>query len=105
MSLAKYLIEMQYHNSMQCGDDLEKVAVSVRSVAMSDLNDILEDIRKAWKGDPASTCLGKISSVQVDIMAESNRIARTAGVIKTIADNVRKAEIEAYRIATGRDYS
>ena len=105
MSLVKYLIEMQYQNSMQCAEDLEIIAGNVRSVSASDLNDMFGEISEAWKGEPAATCLGKMVNLQGDIIAEARRIARTAEVVKTIADNVKKAEMEAYRIATGRDYS
>lgn len=105
MSLVKYLIEMQYQNSMQCAEDLEIVAGNVRSVSTSDLDDMFKEISKSWKGEPAATCLGKMVNLQGDIIAEARRIASTAEVVKTIAENIRKAEIEAYRIATGRDYS
>ena len=60
MSLVKYLIEMQYQNSMQCAEDLEIIAGNVRSVSTSDLNDMFGEISKAWKGEPAATCLGKM---------------------------------------------
>ena len=102
MSIVTNLIEMQYQNSMQCVKDLENCAGAVKSVSLSDVNEIFENINAAWKGEPASNCLGKIMNLQGDILQDAQIIEKTADVVKTIADNVRSAELEAYRIATGR---
>ena len=104
MSLTTYLIEMQYQNSMRCAEDLEKCAEIISKVSASDVNDIFENVKGAWKGEPANTCLRKITNVQGDIGTDGKNIERAAEIVKTIAENVRRAELEAYRIATGRSY-
>ena len=105
MSIVTNLIEMQYQNSMRCANDLENCADVVRSVSLSDVNEIFENINAAWKGEPASTCLSKIMNLHGDILQDAGNIEKTADVVRTIAENVRKAELEAYRIATGRSYN
>lgn len=104
MSIGKKLIELEYQNSYQCARDLENCARVIKSVASSDIGEMISDISMAWKGDSADVCVRKTVVAQEDVKKDGENIERTAAVIRMIADNVRRAEITAYNLTHIRKY-
>ena len=104
MSIGRKLIELEYQNSYQCARDLENCARIIKSVASNDVGGMISDLNAAWSGDAASVCVRKTSGAQEDSRKDGENIARAATVIRTIADNVRKAEITAYNLTHTRKY-
>lgn len=104
MSFATLLIELQYQNSMQCARDLENCANVIRGVSTSDVSGIVSALGASWEGEAANLCIRKTTGLQGDIKKDADDLARTAQVIRTIADNVRRAELTAYNLAHKRRY-
>ena len=104
MDFATRIIELEYQNSIECANELEECSDLIRQVSSVDINDILESLQASWKGDAANACIRKVSGLNTELQKDVGKVEKTASVIRTIAENVRRAELTALSIAANRRY-
>lgn len=95
-------IYFNYNRAVQQADQLDNVATKLQNAANRDMEDILNNISKAWKSDSAPQYIKKGNKVEGDMLTSAHNLERIASAIRTIAERVRDSELEAWRIAHAR---
>ena len=96
-------IYFNYNKAMQQAGQLDDVARQLKQAADRDMEGILNDVYRVWKSDSAPQYIQKGQKVKGDIGAVSKNLNQIAAAIRTIAQRVRDAELEAWRIANERN--
>ena len=96
-------IYFNYDRAIRQANDLEGVAKKLKSAANTDMDNILNDINRAWKSDSTPQYLKKGQKLESDMITSANNLLKIATAIRTIAKTVRDAELRAWRIANDRD--
>ncbi len=96
-------IEMDFNLAKSKANELENIANSVSNVS-GNLSSTLEGVPNVWSATGSSTMyVQKGNEIAGQIQTSANNIQRTADTIRTIAQNVYNAEMEAVRIAEERE--
>lgn len=96
-------IYFNYNKAVQQAGQLDDVARQLKQAADRDMEGILNDVYRVWKSDSAPQYIQKGQKVQGDIGTASKNLSQIAKAIRTIAQRVRDAELEAWRIANERN--
>ncbi|MCI9670652.1 MAG: hypothetical protein HFF49_03760 [Lawsonibacter sp.] len=67
------------------------------------MENILNDVNSAWKSDSAPQYMKKGQKVEGDIRITAGNLENIAQAIRTIAQRIKEAELEAWRIANARN--
>ena len=102
MASSLWEINFNYNKAVKQSNDLKGVARDLANAANRDMEDILSEVDRVWKSDNSSQYIQKGQKVCRDIVDTSKRIEQIADAIRTIAERVRRAEMEAWRIANER---
>ena len=102
MSIARIYIEIFYQNAMQCARELDACANVIKGISTTDVSEMVSAMNGAWEGEAANICIRKTMGLQGDIRKDADDVARAAQVIRTIAENVRRAESMAVNLAHKR---
>lgn len=95
-------IYFNYNQAIQQAKQLEEVSRQLTDVANKDMEDLLNDVSSAWKSDSTPQYLRKCQKVEGDMHTTAENIKNIAVAIRTIAQRIRDAELEAWRIANER---
>ena len=95
-------IQFNYSQAIKQASTLESIAKGLDKRANNDLSGILNNVNSAWKSDSAPAYISKGNKVKTDILTTAKNLRAIASSIRTIAKNVRDAELEALRIAQER---
>lgn len=101
---SEWEIRCDFQNAINKAAELEGVASNLRSLANNDLEQSLQTLSNAWKGEAATAYIGKGNRLQERIVANAGKLDRTAQTIRTTAKRTYDAEMEALRIAREREY-
>lgn len=101
MSLAE--INFNYRKALKQASQLEDIARKVKNTSQNELQGILNQVNSAWQSDSAPDYLKKGRKVQTDIATISGNLRSIATTIRTVAQIIYEAELEAWRIAHERD--
>lgn len=104
MAKSLYQIQMDYTNAVRQADSLLEIADELKRTANSGLQDCISQISGNWTGTNATVYIDKCNSLQSKILQSSNKLQRTAEVIKKVAKNTYNAEMQARDIMTVRTY-
>ena len=96
-------IYFNYNRAVRQAAQLEEISRDLKNAADNDLENILGDISRAWKSDSAPQYISKGQKVKTDIGTTAKTLKETARAIRIIADRIRIAELEAWRIANERN--
>ncbi len=96
-------IYFNYNRAIKQARELDGVASKLRSAAHNDMDTVLNEVRNAWKSDSAPNYIRKGEKVRGDIEKTAKNLNNIAAAIRTIAERVRRAELEAWRIANTRN--
>ena len=92
-------INFNYERAIQQAERLEVLSVRLKRVAGQDMERLLNATRRTWQSESAPSYLRKGEKVEAEIQAMADELKKTARKIRTIAEQVRAAEMEARRIA------
>lgn len=95
-------IYFNYNRAIEQAKALENISKRLKTAASNTMEDILNDVHVAWKSDSTSQYIKKGQKVKGDIHTTANNLTNIARTIRTIAQRVRDAELEAWRIANER---
>ena len=93
-------MNFNYERAIQQAERLEILSARLKRVAGQDMERLLNVTRRAWQSDSAPSYLRKGEKTEAEIQSLADELKKTAGKIRTIAERVRAAEMEAIRIAT-----
>ena len=96
-------IYFNYNQAIQQAGRLETVAKNLKKAANDTMEGILNDINFAWKSDSAPQYIKKGQKVEGDILTTVGNIENVAQAIRVIAERIKEAELEAWRIANARN--
>lgn len=95
-------IYFNYEKAIGQAARLEDIAKRLTNAADVTMEGILGDIHSAWKSDSTTAYLKKGEKVGQDMHTTAKNLQNTAQAIRTIAERIRNAELEAWRIANER---
>ena len=96
-------INFNYRKALKQASQLENIARKVKNTSQNELQGILNQVHSAWQSDSAPDYLKKGKKVQTDITTISGNLTNIATTIRTVAQIIYEAELEAWRIAHERD--
>lgn len=92
-------IQLNYQKAIRQANQLEELADDLRNIANRNVDNALDQVAANWKGDSANMFLQKGNKAKNDLLSSARQLSNTAKAIRKAAENVRRAEIEAKRIA------
>ena len=95
-------IYFNYNQAIEQAKQLDEVAEQLTNAANRDMEDLLNDVSRAWKSDSAPQFLKKGQKVEGDMRTTARNLKNIASAIRTIAKRIREAELTAWRIANER---
>ncbi len=99
----EYQIKMDFSKAKQHAQKLDEVADSLSRLAGTELQNTLEGLNNEWQGDNAVKYIQKGYIVKEDMDKTVKNLRKVADSIRTIAQNIYNAEMEALRIARERE--
>lgn len=97
-------IRFDYNKAIRRAEELEEAAKSLKQLANRDLEDSLQGLANAWKGEAANAYISKGNQLQERILTNVRKLTDTAKTIRSTAKRTYDAEMWAYRIALERSY-
>ena len=102
--MERWEILFNYQQSIQQAGRLEDIARKVDRLANNKMGETVDGQRAAWQSDSSPRFYNKIGQVQSDIRAHADNIRKVAKSIRTIAEEIKRAELRALEIARMRSY-
>ncbi len=96
-------IQFNYQKALRQASQLEGIARKLKNASGTELQNILQQVHSAWQSDSAPQYLQKGRKVQGDINTTAGNLNSIASTIRTVAQIIYEAELEAWRIAHERD--
>lgn len=96
-------IEFDFANAKRQADELEELAGGLNSISQQQFSGTLQNISSCWKGENANLYLRKGYILVNEISSTSRELLGIAAVIRTTAQKIYNAEMEALRIAERRN--
>ncbi len=97
---SEYEIYMDYNAAIRQAERLESIARKVRSMGQESMSSTFNSIRASWTGENSEAFLDKGNVLKSKVLRVADDVAKTARVIREIAERTKNAELEAIRIAT-----
>lgn len=97
-------IRYDFQQAIRKAEELEGIAANLKRLANNDLENSLQALSGAWKGEAARTYLLKGNNLQAKILSNAKKLESTARTIRSVAKRTYNAEMAAYRIAKEREY-
>ena len=99
------LAEINFNDrkALKQASQLEAIATKIQNASRNELQGILQQVHSAWQSDSAPAYLQKGRKVQGDISTIGSNLKNIASTIRTVAQIIYEAELEAWRIAHERD--
>ena len=104
MAKSAYRIRMDYQKAIKEADKLKVLASDLKQTA-DRLDQSLTNVKSAWKSDSSVKYVNKGRKLREELKKRAKELDQAAGVIRQIAQNTYKAEMEALRLAKERSYS
>lgn len=95
-------IYFNYNKAVSQARQLDSAAAKLKQAAQNDMTEILNKVYVSWKSDSSPQYIKKGEKVRNDIVTTSRNLSSIAQAIRTIAERVKEAELEAWRIANER---
>ena len=96
-------IYFNYNKAIEQANKLDGVAQQLRKASDESMENILTTVNSAWRSDSSPQYIKKGQKVKGDIRTTAGNLTNIASTIRTIAERVLQAELEAWRIANERD--
>lgn len=95
-------IQFNYNQAIAQANQLDLIAKNLKKAANKDLEQILNDVNRAWKSDSTQAYIKKGQKVKGNMGISAKNLNQIADSIRSIAKRIRDAELEAWRIAHER---
>lgn len=95
-------IYFNYNKAIAQAKQLDRIAERLTNTANNDMENVLNDVSKAWKSDSSPQYIKKGQKVEQDMRTTAGNLKNIASAIRTIAKRILEAELEAWRIANER---
>jgi len=95
-------IQFNYQKAIEQANVLDVVASQLKGPTHMNLESVIQCISSAWRSDSTPQYLSKTEKVDRDMITVANHLRRIADTIRAIAEQVRQADLEAWRIANER---
>lgn len=92
-------IQLNYQQAISQAKSLENLASELRSLATRNMESTISELSGNWSGDNAKEFIAKAEKAQNDLIENARALTEAADVIRQSAENIRKAELAAKRIA------
>ena len=96
-------INFNYQRAVRQASQLDDIARRLKTAATADMENILAEVNRAWQSDSTPQYIAKGRKVKGDISTTAQNLKDIASAIRTIAERVRAAELEAWRVAHERN--
>lgn len=100
---SRYQIQMDFNRAKQKAQDLDNIANDLSRLSGTDLRNTLDGLSHDWKGDNANKYIQKGYTLKNSMDNTVKNLRNVASTIRTIAQNIYNAEMEALRIAEERE--
>jgi len=97
-------IRYDFQQAIRKAEELESVASNLKRLSNSELENSLQSLAGAWKGEAARAYLAKGNRLQEKILENARKLEATARTIRSMAQKTYDAEMAAWRIAKEREY-
>lgn len=98
-------IEFDFNQAKRHADELDSIAENLDNLSKNKLNQSMQTLSQNWKGANAAAYLSKGNALENDISKSASQLRSIASDIRTIAQNIYDAEMEALRMAEERKYN
>lgn len=95
-------IHFNYKQAIEQANQLDSIAKNLKKAANRELEQILNDVNRAWKSDSTQAYIKKGRKLEGDMCISAKNLNQIADAIRSIAKRIRDAELEAWRIAHER---
>lgn len=92
-------IQLNYQQAINQAKSLENLARELRNLANNNMESTISELSGNWTGDNAKEFIAKAEKAQNDLIKNARALTEAASVIRQSAENIRKAELAAKRIA------
>ena len=96
-------IRFNFRQALAQADRLDALADRLGKITGKTMENSMQMLTRAWKGDNANAFLRKEENLRKDIKGTAADLHDIADDIRRIARRVYEAEMEAWRIANERD--
>ena len=96
------LLKFDFNKANTQIQELEEIASEIDQLADTDYENLMQQMRSAWKGNAADAYIRKASQVQERIKKTSQDIKKTSEVYANAVKRVQAAEEKVKEIAKGR---
>ncbi|MBQ9065523.1 MAG: WXG100 family type VII secretion target [Blautia sp.] len=97
-------IYLEYETAIAQAESLTAAAENIRKSLSEGINELSGIMSASWKGQSAEAFASKCSAFQEKAGRISQALMESAEVIRTIADNIYQAEMNALMLAAAREY-
>lgn len=97
-------IYLEYEKALSQAETLLQLAGELNSSAAGDTKEIAAALGTVWKGESAEAFYAKCSILTQKWSDCASSLTKTAEAVKTIAQNIYNAEMQALRLAETRVY-
>lgn len=96
-------IYFNYNQAIAQAKQLDQVASSLSKASSHNLNEIMNTVSRSWKSDSSPQYIKKGEKIGGDMQTTAGNLRNIASAIRSIAQRVMNAELEAWRIANARN--
>lgn len=100
--MTRHMIEVNFHKATAQADALEEEAQQLRTLANSQMDSTMQDLRANWTGDAASAYLEKCETMRQNLLLTARQLVSCAQALRRSARRLYDAEMTALRIAEER---
>lgn len=97
-------IELNFRKALAQADSLDEAAEQLENLSRKKFQTNLDNLSASWKGDGASLYMAKGNWLQEQIDGVAKELHAAAAGIRTTANRMYQAEMNAWKIATSRNY-
>lgn len=101
----KSTIQINFGNTIRQAERLEILAGELKNLANDDVGNSMRDISANWSGEVAGNYLKKGELLKDEMVLSAEHLLKTAGKIRKIAQNIYKAEMEAFELGKMRIFN
>lgn len=103
MALSESTIYFNYGQAMSKASELSAAAGKLESGAVNDIGTVITAVKRDWSGANADEYTSKCAAEQEKLRQIVNDMRTTASAMKTMAENIKAAELRALEIARAEE--
>lgn len=99
MALTEAVINFNYNKAIGKAAELDAAASQLEADAVTEIGTIVTAIKRDWEGKNSDEYTSKCLAEQRKLQDIANDLRTTASTIRTMAENIKQAELKALAIA------